>query len=128
MADLFDLLLEHQNLSFPYDLPETSVVYAIDIFINTNYNRKRTRDELARQINVSPRHLDRILHERYGMSFRERLNMIRLTTATELLTASEKSIAEISELFGYDSVSHFCTFIKRETGKTPTQIRKTAKK
>ena len=128
MADLLELLLVQQTLSLPRMFIETSTIYSIDWFINTNHTGTHTRNELAAQLNVSPRHLDRILTERYGMTFQERLNMIRVKTAKDFLSTTDKKVSEIAELLGYNNTSHFCNFIKRKTGKTPSQIRNESKK
>lgn len=101
--------------------------YQIDHFFNMNFNGKGTREELAKQLNVSPRHITRILHQEHGMSYRDKVNEKRLQTALYLISGSDKSFAEISELLGYSCPSNFNNFIKRKTGKTPTQLRKESK-
>lgn len=96
---------------------------AIDEFFSFNYDGSRSSEALAEQLHVGVRHLNRILQQAYGMSYREKLNEVRLEVATNFLTTTTKSIAEISELLGYSSPANFSTFIKNETGKTPSQIR-----
>lgn len=124
MVDLFELLQEQQPAPFPYESPVTSTESIIDNFFNLNYDGSRSREELAQMLNVSSRHLDRILQERYGMSYRRRISMTRLRTAQDFLTTTDMSIVEISELLGYENPANFSNFIKRETGKSPSEIRK----
>lgn len=95
----------------------------IDEFFSFNYNASRSSSALAGQLHVGVRQLNRILQQMYGMSYREKLNEVRLEVATNFLTTTTKSIAEISELLGYGSPANFSTFIKKETGRTPSEIR-----
>lgn len=95
----------------------------IDEFFSFNYNASSSSSALAKQLHVGVRQLNRILQQMYGMSYREKLNEVRLEVATNFLTTTTKSIAEISELLGYGSPANFSTFIKKETGRTPSEIR-----
>lgn len=79
---------------------------------------------LARMLHVSPRQLDRIMQERYGINFREKLRQTKLNYATDLLADQSLSIDRIALLLQFSSSAAFCTFIKKETGKTPTQLRR----
>ncbi|MBE6700351.1 MAG: helix-turn-helix domain-containing protein [Ruminococcaceae bacterium] len=44
--------------------------------------------------------------------------------AVSLLTSSDKSIEEISEILGFSSTSYFRKILNKHTGKTPREIRK----
>ena len=48
----------------------------------------------------------------------------RIQIAVDLLRNTDMSINKISEILGYSCSANFSAFIKRNTGKTPTQIRK----
>lgn len=48
--------------------------------------------------------------------------------AIRMLTFSDKSIQEISDSLGFSSTSYFRKILFKSTGKTPSQIRKTADK
>jgi len=123
MMDLFSALSDESLHSVPGEHTRMSQSYIIDQFFSYNYNASKTRQQLAKLLNVSPRHLNRLLQQQYGMSYQEKVKQIRLETAMELLSTSAKSIAEISEVLGYSSPSNFSIFIKNETGKTPSEIR-----
>lgn len=104
-------------------LASDALTTTIDEFFSFNYDNSESINDLAEQLHVGVRQLNRILQKRYGMSYREKLNEVRLEVATNFLTTTTKSIAEISGLLGYNNPANFSTFIKSETGKTPTQIR-----
>lgn len=123
MIDLFTALSEETLSPMPEEHTRMSQSYIIDQFFSHNYNASKTRQQLAKLLNVSPRHLNRLLQQQYGMSYQEKVKQIRLETAMELLSTSDKNIAEISEVLGYSSPSNFSIFIKNETGRTPSEIR-----
>ena len=100
-----------------------SRVHLIESFIANHYNDKDTCDDLARLLHVSQRQLTRIVHQLYNMNFREKVNEMRLQNALDLLATTDLTVAEISERLGYSSPSNFSIFIKKQTGKTPTQLR-----
>ena len=98
--------------------------YIIDEFFNQNFQLSDGASILADQLCVSSRQLDRILKDLYGLSYRQKLQEIRLEIALDLLSTTGKSIAEISELIGYTSPANFSTFVKNACGRTPSEIRR----
>ena len=123
MMDLFVALSNRNEQTIPVDINSKTPSYLIDDFFSHNFDGKSSRADLAKLLNVSSRHLNRILMQYYGMSYQEKLKQVRLETAIDFLTNTDKSIAEISELLGYGSPSTFSIFFKNETGKTPSEIR-----
>ena len=102
--------------------------YEIDTFIATHFPQNNAKELLAETLHVSPRQLHRIIKKSYGKNYREKLSEMRVEIATSFLSQSDKSIGEIAEMLGYGSAANFSTFIKRATGKTPSQIRSEAAK
>lgn len=121
LAALSGQLTQVQSSSPPR--PSAPQSFLIDQFF---YNRSTMRggaQALAESLNVSPRHLDRILLEICGMNFREKLNQSKLSYATDLLADRSLSIDQIAHMLGYSSSTSFGAFIKNISGKTPTQLR-----
>lgn len=79
---------------------------------------------LADQLHVSPRQLHRIITQKYGINYRDKMKEIRIEIATDFLCNTDKSIAQIAEIMGYSDTSSFSNFMKKATGKSPQQIRK----
>ena len=98
--------------------------YIMDQFFNHNYHGNRDMAALAKELNMSVRQTGRVLQKTYGKGFREKMNECRLAVALDLLQNTTKSMAEISEILGYGEPANFSCFVKRQTGKTPAQIRK----
>ena len=98
--------------------------YIMDEFFNHNYHGNSDMEALARQMNISVRQLGRELQRAYGKSFREKMNECRLAVAVDLLQNTTKSMAEIAEILGYSNPVNFSSFVKQQTGRSPSQIRK----
>lgn len=98
--------------------------YVIDNFLALQFTPKASVSELAEQLHVSERQLYRMITKKYGMNFRDKMKEIRVEIATNFLLNTNKSITQIAELMGYNSLSAFSTFIKNTTGNTPNEIRK----
>lgn len=98
--------------------------YIMDQFFNHNFHGNSSMADLAREMNMSVRQTSRILQKSYGKGFREKMNECRLAVALDLICNTNKSMAEIAEILGYGEPANFSYFIKKQTGATPAQIRK----
>lgn len=127
VLELFQRLSSHtpQKISSNTDL-YSQYCFIIDEFFAMHFNVNNGNELLARRLCVSTRQLDRILRKSYGMSYREKLQEVRLAVAVDFLQTTEKSITEIATLVGYSNPTNFSTFIKNATGRKPSEIRKAA--
>ncbi len=80
-------------------------------------------DDLASQLNLSPRSLRRQLQAQ-GSSYRRLLEEARRRDAINLLTKPELEIQKIAELLGYTDPANFTRAFRQWTGKSPSQYRK----
>ena len=69
----------------------------------------------------------RIITQKYGINYRDKIKEIRVEIATNFLRNTDKSVAQIAEIMGYSDTSSFSSFMKRATGSSPQQIRKAGK-
>ena len=84
-----------------------------------------TLDELALQLGLQPRTLNRRLQDA-GTSFRALQNQARHDLAREMLRDTTSDIAAIAGLLGYTSASAFVRAFARWEGQPPAAWRKTA--
>ena len=61
----------------------------------------------ARHVDVTPSHLDRLLKEHTGLTFRQQLRRIRMRHAEHLLLTTPLSIKETAFACGYSSTGSF---------------------
>ncbi len=78
--------------------------------------------DVARQLNMHQRTLNRRLHEK-GTSFRNELESVRFEMAQQLLADSTMPIARIAKALNYADVSAFSRAFKRWAGTTPAEWR-----
>ena len=82
-------------------------------------------DDAARSLGMSKRTLARRLSDE-GLSFTEVLQQLRRDLAVRYLDDPKLHISKIAWLLGFNEVSAFTHAFKRWTGRTPSQMRKTA--
>jgi len=96
----------------------------IDNFFQNQITETRGRDVLAGQLGISVRQVDRVLEEKYGMTYRDKLLETRMDRAGNLLKNSGKSISEISFEVGYTSENAFFKQFRRYYRTTPGAYRR----
>jgi len=81
--------------------------------------------KLAEALNYSVSQTNRILKSRFGMSFQELHNDMRLRKAKYYLTKTTLPVEEISRIVGFKEKKYFNRFFKALVGITPLQYRRT---
>ncbi len=88
-------------------------------------NQRLNISGLAQETGLSCRQFYRSFQKQYGMPPKAYREQYKHRQAVEELQTTQKEIKEIAALFGYNS-SQFSVWIKKGTGKTPSQLRKGA--
>jgi AraC-like DNA-binding protein len=78
---------------------------------------------LALRCGCSPRHLRRLLRQRFGMGFRELMAGWRLERAGRLLRLTDEKVAVVAWASGYRHAGLFNVLFKRRFGRTPSEWR-----
>ena len=102
---------------------EDKLVAVIDTFFNQNYGKYGLGNDLAKELYISQKGLNRILKELYNMSFREKLLSTRMKMAMDMLKNTSHTNQQIAECLGYSSESAFYTAFKKYFGVTPNSCR-----
>jgi len=95
-------------------------------FIEKNYSKRITLDDLARTTNYSCRHFSRIVRARLSMSPMEYLDTVRINKSCELLSTTALTVTEIGEMCGFDDGNLFSRHFRMRKGKSPSQYRQNA--
>ncbi|MBP5331090.1 MAG: response regulator [Lachnospiraceae bacterium] len=101
-----------------YDVVEASKAY-----IDANYTKNITLDDLSMAVNVSSYYLSRIFKENTGENFIDYLTRLRIDRAKELLATTSYSMKEIGIMSGYPDPNYFSKTFKKNVGVTPTEYR-----
>lgn len=96
--------------------------------VASDYSKPLTLSLIARTYFINEKYLGRIFKEQIGKSFHEYLLDYRLSKAQSLLSSSDLSCAQISELCGFCSPSYFCNSYKKYFGKNAGNTKENAKK
>jgi len=88
-------------------------------FINTNYQRKITQEEIASKIGMSTAAFCRYFREKTGKGFIFFVNEMRIGYACKLLVENRLSISQICFECGFNNLSNFNRMFKRQTKCTP---------
>ena len=94
-------------------------------FIQENYYRKLTLDEIADAASISQRECLRCFQNAIHQSPMEYLAEYRVRCAMKLLETTNLSITEIAQRTGWNHNSYFAKVFSRICGKTPGEYRKT---
>jgi AraC-like DNA-binding protein len=96
-------------------------------FIEKNYFRKLTLEELAAKSFYNPSYFSSIFKECFGVSPMQYINKIRMEKTLQLLKTTNKTIEQIMNSVGYTDKKHFYNIFKEITGFTPGEYRKNQK-
>ena len=93
-------------------------------FIAENYNNPElSLTGMQKDISISSTNISKIIKSKFGLSFKQYINQIRLNEAKRLLKGSELSISEIAYKVGYNNVSHFNRVFKQEFDISPSDYK-----
>lgn len=84
----------------------------------------RSASEYAAQLSVHVNHLNSAVKESTGKTTTQLISERILKEAKILLKFSNWNVSEIAFALGYNEVTHFSNFFKKQTGISPVQFRK----
>ncbi|HZD94997.1 MAG TPA: helix-turn-helix transcriptional regulator, partial [Candidatus Sulfotelmatobacter sp.] len=84
----------------------------------------RSVSDLAREVRLSPAHLQRLFKQETGVHISALLCESRLRMAAHLLSTTEMEIKEIAYLSGYQHHSSFVRAFQRRYRQSPKQYRR----
>jgi AraC-like DNA-binding protein len=93
------------------------------LFLADDIEPFQTVDTLAGEVYYSPRHLNRIVHNLYGVSAEELVVYKKFMHAVKLIHREDLSLTQVAYLAGFYDQSHFCRIFKHYAGITPRQYR-----
>ncbi len=92
-------------------------------YMDKNYDRAITLDEVADQIGISSFYLSKLFKERFQVTFIDYLTKTRLERAKNLLLDPHVPLKEIALTIGYKDPNYFSRVFKKETGMSPSEYR-----
>jgi AraC-like DNA-binding protein len=86
-----------------------------------------TLRQAARAVGVSANHLNVLLRQQTGLTFRQLVIQRRIEAAKTLLRLGDDSCTEISFACGFSDSNYFARLFRRKTGLSPTEFRRRAR-
>ena len=93
-------------------------------YIDSNFNRKITLEELGEVAGLNPVYLAELFRKETGVTVGTYVRNLRVSTAEALLARTEYSYSMIALSLGFCSQSHFAAAFKRQVGMTPGEYRR----
>ncbi len=103
--------------------PNTVLLTTAIQFMEQHLADDISRDDAASAACMSPSHFSRLMKEKFGRSFTEILNQMRIDKSKELLRRTDRSIVEICLECGFNDQSYFTKVFEKYTGQTPREHR-----
>lgn len=112
-----------RNITVKKAESSTNIIQCAKDYIDQNYNKDISLDEVSREINISPYYFSRLFKEESGQNFIEYVTNVRIEHAKKLLSETDKSMKEICSEVGYADPNYFSRTFKKNVGVTPTEYK-----
>lgn len=120
----FYLLLTNLLIAQSKTRNTSEVIEKIVSYIQANYMKNLTVDELSRRFAVSRTHMTRCFKEYTGFAPHQYITQLRIYNAKYLLKTTNLSINDISRQTGFSDSVYFIQVFKKIEGTTPSIFRK----
>lgn len=100
-----------------------SVVAKAKAYIDENYNKDISLDDVSRMVDISPYYFSKLFKQEQGENFIEYLTRIRMANARRILKNQNYNIKEVCAMCGYSDPNYFSRIFKKFEGVTPSEYR-----
>lgn len=111
------------NIASRKEESSNDAIAASKSFIEKNFTKNITLEDVSQEVNISTYYLSRIFKEETGQNFIDYLTNLRIKKAKELLSRTQYSMKEICAMSGYSDPNYFSKTFKKNVGVTPTEYR-----
>ncbi|MBR5524073.1 MAG: AraC family transcriptional regulator [Clostridia bacterium] len=93
-------------------------------YLDTHYSEPITLRRMAETFGYNYRYLSGVVNRLYGMPFPQVVHRYRVDHACQLLRTTDRSVTEIAQRCGFDTLRSFNRCFKEQMGTTPREYRK----
>lgn len=93
------------------------------LYMEQNLDTKLRVEQIAEHVGISRRQLERLFHEKTGVSPGIALDRLRMTKAMFLVERTSRPLIEIALDVGFENSSHFGRKFRKNFGMTPIRLR-----
>lgn len=106
------------------NVENTNVIKKALQYINNNFNKNISLDDVAKNVNLSPTYFSRFFSKETNMKFSEYLNMVRVEESKKYLLDLKYSISDIAVMMGFSDQSYYTKVFKNYESVSPGKYRK----
>jgi len=117
LENFFGNMLKFSGIRHTYTISEAKA------YIQENYSRRLTVEDIANHVYLSKSYLSRIFKEEAGDSLTAYINKVRIEKSMTYLANKSLSLVDISNMAGFEEQSYFTKVFKSVTGATPAKFR-----
>lgn len=92
-------------------------------YLEKNYYKKVTLEEVAEYINISPFYLSKIFKKHTGINFIDYLTNLKIEKAKELLEYTDMPVINIAIELSFNEPNYFARVFRKTAGMTPSKYR-----
>ncbi len=127
--ELFDYLIREITISYEKAahlkrLDENRPIRLVRQYVAEHYREPLTLEQVSAVAELSPAYLSTVFKKDTGMTFLEYLSKIRMEAAKRLLKETNRTVADICGLVGYNDVRYFTKTFTKYSGLKPNEYRK----
>lgn len=124
LCNLLDKLRDDNNCSTPENERYINEVIKTKEYMEQNYGQKITLGDLADMVYLSKNFYRTVFLRVMEVSPSRYLTKIRVAKAVEYIKDGKMGLSEIAGLCGFENQSYMNYVLKKEIGKTPTELSK----
>ncbi len=122
LNEVIALLLPQISIK-PRIKTDNSTLQSVLNYCSQNFSDEITLGTVAEALHISKYHISHLLNSKLGIGFNYYLNTVRVNAACELLEATNKKTADISEEVGFGSIRSFNRAFLQIMNMSPLQYR-----
>lgn len=95
---------------------------AFEQLVNKEFKREKSPNYYANELNMSIKHLNRIVKETLNITASKFIADRIILEAKKLLIHADYRVVEVADALGYEDTSYFIRFFKKHAGVTPNKF------
>lgn len=104
--------------------PAKETAQKVKKLIDDFYSSAQTLNVEIKELGFSKQQMVEIFKQEYGLTPKNYIDSLRVDEAKKMLNETTDGIVDIAYYVGFNSISTFYRFFKRNTGKSPSAYRK----
>jgi len=100
------------------------VISEVVEYLDSHYNERYNRHELAEKFGLNADYMGQLFKKTTGKNISAYINTNRIDASKDLLSNTSAKVIDIAYHVGFDNLTHFYRFFKKQTELTPSEYRK----